>query len=110
MEPMDSVFRLHCDHAFKIRGNVGGQPGSDDDRLRGGHHSDDKEESDQADDEWGATATQDRSYTLLPILRKFIGIVMAVMVTLIVLSSMGINIGPLLAGAGVAGPAIGFGA
>ena len=110
MEPMDSVFRLHCDHAFKIRGNVGGQPGSDDDRLRGGHHSDDKEESDQADDEWGATATQDRSYTLLPILRKFIGIVMAVMVTLIVLSSMGINIGPLLAGAGVAGLAIGFGA
>ena len=35
---------------------------------------------------------------------------MAVMVTLIVLSSMGINIGPLLAGAGVAGLAIGFGA
>ncbi|MGD1972014.1 MAG: mechanosensitive ion channel [Desulfobacterales bacterium] len=71
---------------------------------------DDKEESDQADDEWGAAATQDRSYTLLPILKKFIGIVMAVMVTLIVLSSMGINIGPLLAGAGVAGLAIGFGA
>jgi hypothetical protein len=31
-------------------------------------------------------------------------------ITLIVLSSMGINIGPLLAGAGVAGLAIGFGA
>ena len=71
---------------------------------------DEKEKSDQADDEWGGAATLDRSYTLLPILRKFIGIVMVVMVTLIVLSSMGINIGPLLAGAGVAGLAIGFGA
>jgi moderate conductance mechanosensitive channel len=72
--------------------------------------SDAEEEADQADDEWGGTATLDRSYTLLPILRKFIGIVLVVMVTLIVLSSMGINIGPLLAGAGVAGLAIGFGA
>ena len=70
----------------------------------------DQAESDQSDDEWGGAATLDRSYTLLPILRKFIGIVMVVMVTLIVLSSMGVNIGPLLAGAGVAGLAIGFGA
>ena len=55
-------------------------------------------------------ATLDRSYTLLPILIKFIGIVLVVMVTLIVLSSMGVNIGPLMAGAGVGGLAIGFGA
>ena len=71
---------------------------------------DDKAEDDQVDDEWGGTATLDRSYTLLPILRKFVGIVLVVMVTLIVLSSMGVNIGPLMAGAGVAGLAIGFGA
>ena len=71
---------------------------------------DDQAESDQSDEEWGGTATLDRSYTLLPILRKFVGIVLVVMVTLIVLSSMGVNIGPLLAGAGVAGLAIGFGA
>jgi small-conductance mechanosensitive channel len=51
----------------------------------------------------------DRSYTLLPMLRKFIGIVMVIMVALIVLSSMGINIAPLLAGAGVVGLAISFG-
>ena len=51
----------------------------------------------------------DRSYTLLPMLRKFIGIVMVIMVSLIVLSSMGINIAPLLAGAGVVGLAISFG-
>jgi small-conductance mechanosensitive channel len=42
--------------------------------------------------------------------RKFLGTVLAVMVTLIVLSSMGVNIGPLMAGAGVVGLAIGFGA
>ena len=71
---------------------------------------DDPTESDQSEDEWGGAATLDRSYTLLPILRKFIGIVLVVMVTLIVLSSMGVNIGPLMAGAGVAGLAIGFGA
>ncbi len=43
-------------------------------------------------------------------LRKFLGVVMVVMVTLIVLSSIGVEIGPLLAGAGVIGLAIGFGA
>nr|MDJ0988377.1 mechanosensitive ion channel family protein [Desulfobacterales bacterium] len=53
---------------------------------------------------------QDRSHTLLPMLRKFLGVVMVVMVTLIVLSSIGVEIGPLLAGAGVIGLAIGFGA
>jgi moderate conductance mechanosensitive channel len=64
---------------------------------------------DQIDEEF--TSIQlDRSYTLLPMLRKFVGIVMIVMVVLIVLSSMGINIAPLLAGAGVVGLAISFGA
>ncbi|MDJ0720413.1 MAG: mechanosensitive ion channel [Desulfobacterales bacterium] len=62
------------------------------------------------DDEWGAGGSQDRSHTLLPMLRKFLGVVMVVMVTLIVLSSIGVEIGPLLAGAGVIGLAIGFGA
>jgi len=48
--------------------------------------------------------------TLLMLLRKFILAIMVVMVTLIVLSGLGINIGPLIAGAGVIGLAIGFGA
>jgi small-conductance mechanosensitive channel len=52
----------------------------------------------------------DRSHTLLPMLRRFIGTVLLIMVMLIVLSSLGIDIGPLLAGAGVMGLAIGFGA
>ena len=47
--------------------------------------------------------------TLLLLLRKFLLIVLVTMVTLIVLSSVGINIGPLLAGAGVIGLALGFG-
>ncbi|MCG8510905.1 MAG: mechanosensitive ion channel, partial [Rhodospirillales bacterium] len=50
-----------------------------------------------------------RARTLLPLLRNAILVVLVVMVTLIVLSEFGINIGPLLAGAGVVGLAIGFG-
>jgi len=48
--------------------------------------------------------------TLLMLLRKFIMAIMVVMVSLIVLSGLGVNIGPLIAGAGVIGLAIGFGA
>jgi small-conductance mechanosensitive channel len=47
--------------------------------------------------------------TLLVLLRKFILSVLFVIVSLIILSSLGINIGPLIAGAGVIGLAIGFG-
>jgi small-conductance mechanosensitive channel len=51
-----------------------------------------------------------RMATLLPILRMFLMITVLVIVGLTVLSSLGVNIGPLLAGAGVVGIAIGFGA
>ena len=51
-----------------------------------------------------------RAQTLLPLIRKFILMVLTVMVVMIGLSSLGVNIGPLLAGAGVIGLAIGFGA
>ncbi|NNE85219.1 MAG: mechanosensitive ion channel family protein [Alphaproteobacteria bacterium] len=51
-----------------------------------------------------------RVATMLPLLRKFLAIVIIVMVTMIILSSLGVDIGPLLAGAGVVGLAIGFGA
>jgi len=70
----------------------------------------DSEDAADEDDEWGAAAKRGRSYTLLPLLQKFIGSVLIVMVTMIVLSSIGVDIGPLLAGAGVVGIAIGFGA
>jgi small-conductance mechanosensitive channel len=66
---------------------------------------------DEEDDEWGAaTATRGRAYTLLPIIRSFVASILVVMVVLMILSSMGVDIGPLLAGAGVVGLAIGFGA
>jgi len=51
-----------------------------------------------------------RSETLLLLLRKTIVFVIFAIVFLLLLSAMGINIGPLLAGAGVVGLAIGFGA
>ncbi|KAF0234412.1 MAG: mechanosensitive ion channel family [Desulfovibrionaceae bacterium] len=51
-----------------------------------------------------------RSATLLMLLRKFLLCVIVVMGSLIALSSMGVDIGPLIAGAGVIGLAIGFGA
>ncbi len=62
------------------------------------------------DDEFGGAVARGRSFTLLPMLRKVIGTILVVMVILIVLSSLGVNIGPLLAGAGVVGLAVGFGA
>jgi small-conductance mechanosensitive channel len=51
-----------------------------------------------------------RLRTLLPIVRNILMVVIVVIAGLMVLSSMGIEIGPLIAGAGVAGVAIGFGA
>ena len=58
-------------------------------------------------DEGGGVGS--RTGTLLLLLRKFILTVLIVIVSLIVLSSIGVNIGPLIAGAGVVGLAIGFG-
>jgi len=50
-----------------------------------------------------------RAKTLLPLLRKALLVVVSTIVGFIVLSEIGVNIGPLLAGAGVIGLAIGFG-
>ena len=51
-----------------------------------------------------------RIVTMLPILRWFLGISLVVVTVMVVLSALGVNIGPLLAGAGVVGLAVGFGA
>jgi moderate conductance mechanosensitive channel len=51
-----------------------------------------------------------RLRTLLPIFQNLLLATIIVIAVLMVLSSMGIDIGPLIAGAGVAGVAIGFGA
>ncbi len=50
-----------------------------------------------------------RLQTLLPILRTVLFIVLATIVSLTVLSEVGVNVAPLLAGAGILGVAIGFG-
>ena len=65
-------------------------------------------EADDEREEGGAGGS--RSGTLLLLLRKFILAVLFVIVSLSILASMGVNIGPLIAGAGVVGLAIGFGA
>jgi len=51
-----------------------------------------------------------RLHTLLPVLRNFAMFIVLVMATLSALAAMGLQIGPLLAGAGVVGIAVGFGA
>jgi moderate conductance mechanosensitive channel len=51
-----------------------------------------------------------RLRTLLPIVRSTIAAALIVMVVLTALSALGIEVGPLLAGAGVVGVAVGFGA
>ncbi len=50
-----------------------------------------------------------RTRTLLTVARKALAIVLTVVSALMVLSEIGVNIGPLLAGAGVLGLAVGFG-
>jgi small-conductance mechanosensitive channel len=60
--------------------------------------------------EEGGGAGGSRSATLLMLLRKFLLSVIVVMGALIALSALGVDIAPLIAGAGVIGLAIGFGA
>jgi small-conductance mechanosensitive channel len=71
-----------------------------------------KQEMPQGDDEEAEEggAGGSRIATLLLLLRKFMLVVILVMAVLIILSALGVNIGPLIAGAGVFGLAIGFGA
>jgi small-conductance mechanosensitive channel len=65
-------------------------------------------ESDEDMEEGGAGGS--RVGTLLLLLRKFMLVVILVMMIMIILSAIGVDIGPLIAGAGVIGLAIGFGA
>lgn len=51
-----------------------------------------------------------RMQTLLALFRSAIAVVLIVITAMIILSELGVNIGPLLAGAGVLGLAVGFGA
>jgi moderate conductance mechanosensitive channel len=50
-----------------------------------------------------------RLRTLLPLLRTILSLTILIVAGMMVLSQIGVNIGPLLAGAGIVGVAIGFG-
>jgi small-conductance mechanosensitive channel len=69
----------------------------------------DRPQSEQDSDDMEEGAEGSRRGTLLTLLRKFILTLIAVVVILVTLNAVGINIGPLLAGAGILGLAIGFG-
>lgn len=63
----------------------------------------------QTDEDGTVVERSARAKTLLPLARNVFLVVLVVIVGLIVLSEVGVNIAPLLAGAGVIGLAIGFG-
>jgi len=75
-------------------------------KLNEGKSSGDDEEGESEAGGLGGSRVE----TVLPLFRISIKITLIVMAVLISLSSLGVNIGPLIAGAGVVGIAIGFGA
>lgn len=66
------------------------------------------EEEVELGSEGGGTSAS-RLATLLPLFRNVVLIIVVVSISLIVLMEVGVNVGPLFAGAGIAGIAIGFG-
>ncbi|MEM8728710.1 MAG: mechanosensitive ion channel domain-containing protein [Pseudomonadota bacterium] len=75
-------------------------------RVAAEHPMDEDDESGDAEGGLGAS----RTATLLPLLRSTALVVIGVTCLFAALSSLGVNVGPLVAGAGVIGLAIGFGA
>ena len=69
----------------------------------------DRPQSEQGMEEAEEGGEGSRKGTLLTLLRKFILALIGIIVVLITLNAIGINIGPMLAGAGILGIAIGFG-
>ena len=69
-----------------------------------------EDEGDAVGGDEGGGASASRLETIIPLVLRFVQITLIVIVALIVLSSLGVDIGPLLAGAGVVGIAVGFGA
>ena len=56
-----------------------------------------------------AAAREARLRTLLPIFRMLAFVVLAVLAVMMALSALGVEIGPLIASAGIVGVAVGFG-
>jgi len=64
----------------------------------------------RTDDDGQTVVRSKRARTLLPLIRNALLVLIGVMTGMVILSELGVSIGPLLAGAGVAGLAVGFGA
>lgn len=64
----------------------------------------------RTDDDGQTIIRSKRARTLLPLIRNALLVLIGVMTGMVILSELGVSIGPLLAGAGVAGLALGFGA
>jgi len=64
----------------------------------------------RSETEFESAEQRARMQTLLPLFRKIFLMILVAIVSLIVLAQLGLNIAPLLAGAGIIGLAIGFGA
>ncbi|WP_188688390.1 mechanosensitive ion channel family protein [Silvimonas amylolytica] len=58
----------------------------------------------------GGGHTSNRARTLLPLFRNALLVIMLIIAVILSLANLGINVNPLLAGAGVIGLAVGFGA
>jgi moderate conductance mechanosensitive channel len=67
------------------------------------------ERSISEEDEEGNLRLSNRTRTLLNIMRNFLAVFLSLIALFLILSELGLNIAPLLAGAGVVGLAIGFG-
>lgn len=76
--------------------------------LDPGKSSEEEEGGESSDGEGGAGGS--RFETVFPILRAFLAALVGTITVMLALTSLGVQIGPLLAGAGVLGLAIGFGA
>ncbi|GAB4224090.1 MAG: mechanosensitive ion channel [Kiloniellaceae bacterium] len=74
------------------------------------HYAAEEEEDDQGVSEDAMGKPGSRIATVLPVIRAFLFVAIITLSVLMALSALGVNIGPLLAGAGVIGLAIGFGA
>jgi moderate conductance mechanosensitive channel len=77
--------------------------------VRGNAASQERAEQ-EATEEIGYVQPASRIQTFLPLLEKFLLVVVIVVATLAAMKALGVDTGPLLAGAGIAGIAIGFGA
>ncbi|MFO1148394.1 MAG: mechanosensitive ion channel family protein [Alsobacter sp.] len=77
--------------------------------VRGSAASQERAEQ-EASEEIGAPQPASRMQTFLPLLEKFLLVVVVVVAGLAAMKALGVDTGPLLAGAGIAGIAIGFGA